>query len=200
MILQKLRQDIRNVGEVFRLDGAAVTIFGSARFSLDHEYCVNARNLAHRLAARNFTIITGGGGAIMESANKGATEAGGRSIGLNIFLPHEQKTNDSVNIGFMFNFMATRKAGLLGKSDYFVIFPGGFGTMDEFFEILTLHQIGHKKAKIYLFGVDFYAPLVEFFRNSLLKEGAINEAEMNCFVLSDDINEIYDDIIKTAQI
>lgn len=189
----KLKKDIKNFNETLKINGRCITFFGSARFDENNKYSQKARELA-RLLAPKFTIFTGGGGGIMEATNHGASEAGAKSVGINIILPREQDMNKFADFKFTFNYLYVRKCALIEKSDFFVVFPGGFGTLDEFFEVITLKQTGKKSCEIYLYDREYFAPLVEFFKISLLKNGAICEDELLNFTLCDDINQIYEKI------
>lgn len=189
----KLKKDIKNFNETLKINGRCITFFGSARFDENNKYSQKARELA-RLLAPKFTIFTGGGGGIMEATNHGASEAGAKSVGINIILPREQDMNKFADFKFTFNYLYVRKCALIEKSDFFVVFPGGFGTLDELFEVITLKQTGKKSCEIYLYDREYFAPLVEFFKISLLKNGAICEDELLNFTLCDDINEIYEKI------
>lgn len=189
----KLKKDIKNFNETLKINGRCITFFGSARFDENDKYSQKACQLA-RLLAPKFTIFTGGGGGIMEATNRGASEAGAKSVGVNIILPREQDMNKFADFKFTFNYLYVRKCALIEKSDFFVVFPGGFGTLDELFEVITLKQTGKKSCEIYLYDREYFAPLVEFFKISLLKNGAICEDELLNFTLCDDINEIYEKI------
>lgn len=189
----KLKKDIKNFNETLKINGRCITFFGSARFDENDKYSQKARELA-RLLAPKFTIFTGGGGGIMEATNRGASEAGAKSVGVNIILPREQDMNKFADFKFTFNYLYVRKCALIEKSDFFVVFPGGFGTLDELFEVITLKQTGKKSCEIYLYDREYFAPLVEFFKISLLKNGAICEDELLNFTLCDDINQIYEKI------
>ena len=189
----KLKKDIKNFNETLKINGRCITFFGSARFDENNEYSQKARELA-RLLAPKFTIFTGGGGGIMEATNHGASEAGAKSVGINIILPREQDMNKFADFKFTFNYLYVRKCALIEKSDFFVVFPGGFGTLDELFEVITLKQTGKKSCEIYLYDREYFEPLVEFFKISLLKNGAICEDELLNFTLCDDINQIYEKI------
>ncbi len=189
----KLKKDIKNFNETLKINGRCITFFGSARFDENNKYSQKARELA-RLLAPKFTIFTGGGGGIMEATNRGASEAGAKSVGVNIILPREQDMNKFADFKFTFNYLYVRKCALIEKSDFFVVFPGGFGTLDELFEVITLKQTGKKSCEIYLYDREYFAPLVEFFKISLLKNGAICEDELLNFTLCDDINQIYEKI------
>lgn len=144
------------------------TFFGSARCSLGDEMYEAARELAGHLARSGFAILSGGGGGIMQAANRGAYEAGGQSVGLNISLPHEQKANEYLTDGMTFNYFFSRKIMLTFASEVYVYFPGGVGTLDEFFEILTLIQTQKiKKVPIVLYGKAFWDPILHLLENHL---------------------------------
>jgi uncharacterized protein (TIGR00730 family) len=173
----------------------AVTIFGSARKGADSPDYQHAEALAADLARRGYTVVTGGGPGIMEAGNKGAFEAGGRSIGLNIALPHEQAPNgyqtDSVNFRYFF----VRKVLLVKYSTAFVVFPGGFGTIDELFEALTLIQT--KKIKpfpVFLVGVEYWRGLLQWLQGTLVRAGTIAEHDLHLFKVVDDVSGIPDEI------
>lgn len=173
----------------------AVTIYGSARLDPDHPYSKQAEELGHRLATEGYTVITGGGPGIMQAGNKGAYEQGGRSIGLNISLPHEQGANPYQTDTLEFQYFFARKVMLAKYSTAFVAFPGGFGTMDELFESLTLIQTKRMKPfPVYLVGRAFWQGLVDWLRSSLLELGTISETDMHLFKVVDDISSIPDEI------
>ncbi len=179
----------------------SVTFFGSARFSEDNPYYQAARILAAKLSDNGYTIITGGGPGIMEGGNRGAYEAGGPSLGLTIELPHEQITNPYVtgNVGFKYFFI--RKVCLTFSAEAFVYFPGGFGTLDEFFEILTLVQTNKiKRVPIILVGRDYWEPLHNFIRTTLCdKFKAIDDLDMDLYQILDDPDTIVD-LIKMSPV
>ncbi|MCZ6111053.1 TIGR00730 family Rossman fold protein [Campylobacter ureolyticus] len=193
--MKSLLDDVKNLN--FTLPSECVTIFGSARFDDDNEFCKKAYELSKMLSNSGFTIVTGGGGGIMKASNKAAFENNTQSVGINVVLPNEQKLNEFVTNGTVFSNLALRKVALIQKSSYFIIFPGGFGTLDELFEVLVLVQNGMKEAKIFLYGVEFYKPLIEFLKTSLLFEKTICSADLDFFTLTDDINLIYEEIIKS---
>lgn len=192
--MKDILKDIETIKDGLIFPDNCVTFFGSARFDDSSIYCKKAYELAKNLALRNFTIITGGGGGIMKAANKGAYDAKKESFGLNIVLPHEQKINEFVTNGTLFSSLALRKTALIKNSKNFVIFPGGYGTMDELFEVFVLVQNGIKDAGIYLYGSKFFAPLMEFLHSSLVGEKAISKVDMSIFTLSDEIDEILEKI------
>jgi uncharacterized protein (TIGR00730 family) len=166
--------------------GPCVTVFGSARFKEDHLYYNLARQMGQLLAHAGFTVITGGGPGIMEAANRGAKEGGGPSIGCNITLPMEQKPNPYLDRFIEFRYFFVRKVMLAKYSYAFVALPGGFGTLDEFFEIATLVQTGKiRNFPIILIGEDFWAPLMTFMRERLVAVGTIDQADYDRIVVTD---------------
>lgn len=184
--------------ELLRKHGLAVTFFGSARTKPGDPWYKESEKLAAKLAKKNFAVITGGGPGIMESANVGAFKVGGKSIGLNIQLPFEQKLNPYVTESMNFDFFFSRKVMLAFASEVYVYFPGGFGTMDEFFELVTLIQT--KKIEpipIVLVGKDYWNPLIEYFKKVFLKEfKTISKEDMDLFHVVDDAEAAYKYIIK----
>jgi uncharacterized protein (TIGR00730 family) len=170
--------------------GPCVTVFGSARFEADHPYYELGREVGARLARRGFAVMTGGGPGIMEAANRGAREAGGRSIGCNIELPHEQRANPYVDHVITFRHFYVRKVMLVKYSYAFIALPGGFGTLDEVFEIATLVQTGKvKEFPIVLVGREYWQPLTGFVRNRLLVEGAIDPGDEQRLQVTDSPEE-----------
>lgn len=198
MEIRKILTEVRSARENLNFTNKSVTFFGSARFDEQNFYSIQAENLAYKLANLGYAIITGGGGGIMQAANKGAFESKkSPSVGFNIKLPFEQDINKYVTRSMVFSEFSSRKVALIYKSEIFVIFPGGFGTLDELFEVLVLIQVGFKKGKIYLFGREFWSPLSKFFEKSLLKNRAINSADTKLFGIYDSVDEILEDIIKS---
>jgi uncharacterized protein (TIGR00730 family) len=170
----------------------SVTIFGSARLPVTDPRYEQARRLGGMLAQRGYTVVTGGGPGIMQASNQGASEAGGRSVGLNIELPHEQRSNPYVKQSKSFHYFFSRKVMLDFSADAFVFFPGGFGTLDEFFELVTLRQTGklHNAVPIVLIGRDYWAPLCEWLRQTLLQTfHTIAPADLTIWTLTDDLDE-----------
>lgn len=171
--------------------GPAVSIFGSARTVPEdpaYQRCVDTSRM---LGEAGFTIITGGGPGMMEAANKGAREAGALSVGCNIELPFEQGMNPYVDTGIDFRYFFVRKTMFLKYSQGFVIFPGGFGTMDELFEALTLIQTGKvRNFPVVLFGSQFWGPMVEWIQQTMIEMGTISPEDLDLFILTDDPAEV----------
>ena len=173
--------------------GPAVTFFGSARVRPPDPMYDAARTLAAELARRGFAIITGGGPGTMEAANRGAREGRGLSVGLNIELPFEQGLNEFVNLGIEFHYFFVRKTMFVKYAEAFVIFPGGFGTMDELFEALTLIQTGKiVHFPVIMFGSSYWAGLQQWIRDRVLAEGKISPEDLDLMVVTDDIHHAAD--------
>ncbi len=174
----------------------SVTFFGSARFQEEDKHYQNARNLAHRIVTElGYCVVTGGGPGIMEAANRGAYEAGGRSIGLNIELPEEQNVNPYVSEKLDFHYFFSRKVCLSFSAEAYIFFPGGFGTMDEFFEILTLVQTRKiHNTPLLLCGSEFWQPLQEFIQEELLTRGTVNEEDSFLYTITDDPDTVMEQI------
>lgn len=183
--LKRIEKEFKR-GFEFLLDfDKAVTIFGSARAKLEEENYKKAEQLAFMLAKDGFSIITGGGPGIMEAANKGASEAGGRSIGINIILDKQQRINKYVNEAQAFYYFFSRKVMLAFASQAYVFFPGGFGTLDEFFELTTLVQTGKiKPVPIILVSKHFWKPILDVIKKDLyIGHGTINKDDMDIYIL-----------------
>lgn len=179
--------------------GPCITVFGSARFDEKHKYYKCAREFGKRIADIGFTTLTGGGPGIMEAANRGAFEAGGPSVGCNIKLPFEQAHNPYMHKWMTFEYFFTRKTILIKYSYAFVIMPGGFGTMDELFETLTLIQTKTISGfPIVLFGKEFYEPLMDVM-HTMATKGTISEEDMSLVLLTDDVTEGMNHIDKYLQ-
>lgn len=178
--------------------GPAISIFGSARVGQHSPYFTAARETARRLAEAGYAIITGGGPGIMEAANQGASEAGGCSIGLNIELPHEQGLNRYVNLPLNFRYFFVRKVMFVKYAEGFVIFPGGFGTLDELFEALTLIQTGKlDDFPVILFGTSFWTPLISWIEQELLGNRLIAAQDLDRLMVTDDIDEIVSTMLQS---
>jgi uncharacterized protein (TIGR00730 family) len=175
---------------VAELPKPAVTIFGSARVREDHSAYAAARDVGRRFAEAGFVVVTGGGPGVMEAANRGAKEGGGLSIGFNIVLPHEQQSNPYVDVGLVFNHFYVRKTMFVKAAEGFVIFPGGFGTLDELFEAMTLIQTGKIiDFPVVLFDSDYWRGLVEWIRGRLLAERMISPEDWDNMTVTDDPEE-----------
>jgi uncharacterized protein (TIGR00730 family) len=171
--------------------GPAVTMFGSARTTPDSAVYKLARTIARRLAEAGYAIITGGGPGTMEAANRGCREGGGLSVGCNIELPHEQGLNAYVDLGIEFRYFFARKTMFVKYADAFVILPGGFGTLDELFEALTLIQTRKvRNFPVVLVGRGYWAGLLDWIRGTLVAQGAVDEADLALLQLTDDPDEV----------
>lgn len=168
--------------------GPAVSIFGSARTDREHRHYKLAEKTAYEIAKEGFAIITGGGGGIMEAANKGAVAAGGKSVGLNIELPKEQLPNEYQNISLQFRYFFVRKVMFLKYAHGFIVFPGGYGTMDEFFESVVLIQtLRQASFPVILMCSDYWQGLIDWMKEKMLGEyGFIAEKDLHVFSLVDD--------------
>ena len=167
--------------------GPAVTIFGSARVKPDDPQYKKAEKIASLLAKNNFAVMTGGGGGIMEAANKGAAEAGGVSAGLNIRLPFEQKPNPYANIQVEFKYFFTRKVMFVKYAGAYVVMPGGFGTLDELFEAITLTQTHRiRPLPIIMVGTEYWSGIIEWIKKQLLEEQMISPEDMDIFKVIDE--------------
>ena len=178
--------------------GPCVTVFGSARFKDDHPFYLKAMEVGKALSHLGFTVLTGGGPGIMEAANRGAFEAGGRSVGCNIVLPHEQKENPYVQKSVEFRYFFVRKTLLIKYSYAFVCMPGGMGTMDEMFEALTLIQTGKiKHFPVILFGKDYWNKLVSLM-DEMVEAGTISANDLQLLLITDSVDEMVKHIRKNA--
>jgi uncharacterized protein (TIGR00730 family) len=179
--------------------GPAVTIFGSARVAPGDPTYERAREIAHRIAEAGFAVITGGGPGVMEAANRGCREGGGLSVGCNIELPHEQEINDYVDLAIQFRYFFARKTMFVKYADGFIIMPGGFGTLDELFESLTLIQTGKiEHFPVILVGRDYWTGLLDWWRGTLLAAGAISGRDLDLLHVTDDPAEVVDIIVTYA--
>ena len=180
--------------------GPAVSVFGSARLLEDSPYYGLARDVGRLLAERGYAVITGGGPGIMEAANRGASDAGGMSVGCTIELPHEQAVNDHVNLAIAFRYFFVRKTMFVKYSEAYIVFPGGYGTMDELFESLTLIQTGKARSfPVVLCGVAHWAGLVRWVQARMLEEGLIARQDMDLFQMSDSPEEIVELAVGPAR-
>ena len=168
----------------------AVSVFGSARSAPDSPECELAANLGAALAEAGYAVITGGGPGVMEAANRGATEAGGMSVGLGIELPFEQGLNDWVDIGIDFRYFFVRKTMFVKYAQAFVVLPGGFGTLDELFEAITLVQTKKvTRFPVILIGTEYWGGLLDWIKGRLLVDGKVSSEDMDLIMLTDDVEE-----------
>ncbi len=171
----------------------SVSIFGSARFKPDHEWYILSQTISRKLSDSGFAVVSGGGPGVMEAANKGAFAGKSASVGLNIELPHEQSGNPYQDISLNFKYFFARKVMFVKYASAYVVMPGGFGTLDELAEVLTLVQTGKsRKMPIILVGSEFWSGLIDWFKAGLLANGTINEADLDLFKVLDDP----DDVVK----
>jgi uncharacterized protein (TIGR00730 family) len=167
-----------------------VTIFGSAKVRPDDPYYKKAEHVARKLVENGFSVITGGGPGIMEAANKGAAEAGGQSVGLNIRLPYEQKPNPYANIVLEYKYFFVRKVMFVKYAVAYIILPGGFGTMDELFEALTLIQTKRiKPFPVVLMGSEYWKGLIDWLKDTMLRNEKIDESDLDIIQITDDPDE-----------
>lgn len=190
--IQRFTKDLHQGFHKISQYSNTVTVFGSARFKEDHPEYIKARELGGLLAKSGHTVVTGGSAGIMEAANRGAFENGGESIGLNIQLPNEQSANPYTTDSLSFRYFAPRKIMLSYSSNVFVVFPGGFGTLDELFEIVTLVQTGKMPpVSIVLVGSAFWKPLDSYIRYYFEKEmETISPDDIDLYYITDDLTEV----------
>ncbi len=181
---------------VSRIDRPAVSIFGSARVAETDPAYARAREVARRFAEAGWAVVTGGGPGVMEAANRGARDGGGLSVGFNIELPHEQRGNPYLDISYTFEHFYSRKTMFVKAAEGFVIFPGGFGTLDELFEALTLIQTGKVlHFPVVLVGKDYWCELLEWLRKELLAGGMISEGDVALLAVTDDAEEAVEIVV-----
>lgn len=199
-MIKHINEDLAKFNAIIEFQ-KPITFFGSARLDTDNFYYKEAKKLAFKCVEAGFCIISGGGGGIMMAANEGAfmgvkklkltqKEKDEKSIGFNIHLPFEQKSNDFIGYNITFESLAVRKMALIEKSLAFVVFPGGFGTLDEFLEILTLKQLGFKNVPIFAVGREFWRGFDEFIKTSLLEENLISKGDEFKYHITDDLDLI----------
>jgi uncharacterized protein (TIGR00730 family) len=189
--LLRIQDELRNGFQALGRIGKAVSIFGSARTPPEDPRYEQARELARRLGEEGFAIITGGGPGIMEAANLGAREAGVPSVGLGIELPHEQGMNEHVDLALNFHYFFTRKVMFVRYASGFVVFPGGFGTMDEMFEAATLRQTEKiRYFPIVLVDNGFWGGLIDWLRDPVMSEGNISPSDVEALHVCDDVDEV----------
>ena len=183
----------------FHFLGPCVTVFGSARFDETHPYYQVGERVGSAFARKGFTVMTGGAPGIMEAANRGAREAGGRSVGCNVRLPHEQEPNPYLDHWITFRYFFVRKVMLIKYSYAFIALPGGFGTLDEIFETATLIQTAKiERFPLILVGSDFWDPLLDFLRRRPLDHGTISPKDLDLLEVTDEIEETVDWVADQA--
>jgi uncharacterized protein (TIGR00730 family) len=182
---------------VERIGRPAITVFGSARVREGHPAYAAAREAGRQLAEAGFAIVTGGGPGVMEAANRGAQEAGGVSVGFNIELPHEQGSNPYVDIGVTFGHFYVRKTMFVKAAEGFLIFPGGFGTLDELFESLTLIQTGKVlHFPVVLFDSAYWQPMLDWIEGRLLPDGMISPEDLDLLGVTDSVEDAVTQILR----
>ena len=188
----RINAEFKNGFEFLESYEKSVTFFGSARLSPQSEYYLKAQHLAYRIADElGYAVFTGGGPGIMEAANRGAFEAGGQSLGMTIRLPHEQVTNPYLTAHEDFYYFFSRKVMMTFSAEAYIYFPGGFGTLDEFFEILTLVQTNKiEKVPLILVGEKYWKGLEQFMMDELLSRKTIDREDLNLFTITEDEDEI----------
>lgn len=199
--IDRMASELYEGFETLRKYKLAATFFGSSRCSIGDDIYDPAMELAGKLAQSGFAIISGGGGGVMEAANRGAYEAGGQSVGLNIMLPTEQVPNEYTTEAKTFRYFFTRKVMLTFASEVYVYFPGGYGTLDELFEILTLIQTKKiKHVPVILYGKNFWGPITELLKNHLLEKfDTLEKADLDLFVTVDSVDEAYVTILDSVK-
>lgn len=212
-VLERLEREQKDNRRIFRimaemvtgleaLSGLpdAVTVFGTARCKPPEDLYRIARNMGKRFAQEGYAVITGGGPGVMEAVNRGASEAGGISVGLNIILPTEQEPNKYSNLKLMFRYFFIRKVMFVKYTGALVVLPGGLGTMDELFESLTLKQTGKmRKYPIILYDSSYWGGLVTWIRERMVKDGFLTEKEMDLLTVMDDPEEIIAEVHRYSQ-
>jgi uncharacterized protein (TIGR00730 family) len=195
-IMSEFVEGFESLGNV----GPAISIFGSARTKRNDPYYKLTMQVAEKLARRGFAVISGGGPGIMEAANRGAKKGKGTSIGLNIHLPQEQKPNGYQDISLHFRHFFARKVMFVKYASGYVIMPGGFGTMDEFFEALTLIQTGKiRRFPVVMMGKKYWGGLLRWVATTMVAEGTISKEDLDLFLLTDDPEEALGHIIRFHQ-
>jgi uncharacterized protein (TIGR00730 family) len=190
---------LKGFDTVADLPKPAVTIFGSARVREGHPAYEAARRVGRRLAEEGFTVVTGGGPGAMEAANRGAKEGGGLSVGFNIVLPHEQHSNPYLDVEVVFDHFYVRKTMFVKAAEAFVIFPGGFGTLDELFEAMTLVQTGKiLDFPVVLFDSGYWRGLLDWVRDPLLAEGMISPEDWDNLHVTDDVEEAVGIVVTSS--
>ena len=196
-VLSIAREFWAGFSAVEKIDRPAVSVFGSARVGEDSPVYAQARTVGQRFAEQGWAVITGGGPGVMEAANRGAKEAGGLSVGLNIELPHEQGSNPYLDISYTFKHFYARKVCFVKPAEGFVIFPGGFGTLDELFEALTLIQTGKaQNFPVVLVDTDYWAEMIDWVKGEMLADGMISPEDLDLLHLTDDLDHAVQTVLE----
>jgi uncharacterized protein (TIGR00730 family) len=194
LIAAEFREGFEAVDQIKK---PAVTIFGSARVREGDPPYEQARDVARLFAERGWSVVTGGGPGVMEAANRGAKEGGGMSVGFNIQLPHEQRSNPYLDLSLTFRHFYVRKTMFVKAAEGFVVFPGGFGTVDELFEALTLIQTGKVlHFPVVLFDSDYWGELLDWIRGELLVDGMISPEDLDLLYVTDDLEEVVEQVVE----
>jgi len=194
MIAQEFRDGFEAVDKI---DRPAVTIFGSARIAESDPVYEAARSLAQRFAKEGWAVVTGGGPGVMEAANRGAKDGGGLSVGFNIELPHEQRSNGYIDLALTFRHFYARKTMFVKAAEGFIVFPGGFGTADELFEALTLIQTGKVlHFPVVLIGSDYWAELLQWITGELLADRMISPEDLDLLFVTDDLDQAFTRVLE----
>jgi hypothetical protein len=188
-VLSIAREFWAGFAAVDKIDRPSVSVFGSARAPEDSQVYAAARTVGRRFAEEGWAVITGGGPGVMEAANRGAKEAGGLSVGFNIELPHEQGSNAYLDISYTFKHFYARKVCFVKPAEGFVIFPGGFGTLDELFEALTLIQTGKaENFPVVLIDTDYWGEMIDWIKGEMLPDGMISPEDLDLLLVTDDLD------------
>ena len=189
-VLSIAREFWAGFAAVDKIDRPAVSVFGSARIREETDEYQAARSVGRRFAEEGWAVITGGGPGVMEAANRGAKEGGGLSVGFNIELPHEQGSNGYLDISYTFKHFYARKVCFVKPAEGFVIFPGGFGTLDELFEALTLIQTGKaQNFPVVLIDTDYWGEMIDWIKGEMLPDGMISPEDLDLLHVTDDLDE-----------
>ena len=196
-VLSIAREFWAGFAAVDKIDRPAVSIFGSARAREDSPVYASARSVGRRFAEEGWAVITGGGPGVMEAANRGAKEGGGLSVGFNIELPHEQGSNAYLDISYTFKHFYARKVCFVKPAEGFVIFPGGFGTLDELFEALTLIQTGKaENFPVVLIDTDYWGEMIDWIKGEMLPDGMISSEDLDLLHVTDDLDYAFQTVLE----
>ena len=197
-VLSIAREFWAGFAAVDKIDRPSVSIFGSARAPEDSQVYAAARTVGRRFAEEGWAVITGGGPGVMEAANRGAKEAGGLSVGFNIELPHEQGSNAYLDISYTFKHFYARKVCFVKPAEGFVIFPGGFGTLDELFEALTLIQTGKaENFPVVLIDTDYWGEMIDWIKGEMLPDGMISPEDLDLLLVTDDLDRAVRTVLES---